>query len=43
MPSMERKKDSRREETCGYWHDEDKRANPTPKAAESSESPTHRG
>ena len=37
------KKDSGREETCSYRHDEDKRANRTPKAAESSGSPTHRG
>ena len=37
------KKDSGRDETCSYQHDEDRRANPTPKAAESSESPTHRG
>ena len=43
MPSMESKKDSVREETCSYRHDEDKRANWTPKAAESSESLTHRG
>ena len=32
-----------RGDKCSFWHDEDKRAKPTPKTAPSSEPPTQRG